>query len=260
MMLVAAFAAIAVGAATQSWVLAVLAAVASSMLMALLFAVVTIRLRADFIVAGIGINILASGVTVFLLEKLYGNQGRYTPERFPTIWKLHVSGLDSVPIAGPLLEGQSIIFFLAVLAVPLSWFLLYRTRLGLRLRATGENPEAVAARGVSPARMQFIAVMLSGLAGGLAGAQLSMATLEFFVRDMANGRGFIGLAAMLFADGQPGGSLIASTVFGGAGAISDRLQSRGLPPQFVLMAPYVITVAALVLAALRRRRRAELAA
>ena len=207
--------------------------------------------------AGIGINILASGLTAFLLQSLYHNQGSYTPATYPTIWKLQVPALDAVPLLGPLLNGQSIIFFLALASVPLSAVLLFRTRLGLHIRATGESPEAVAAAGVDPVRMKFIAILLSGLFGGLAGAQLSMATVEFFVHDMTNGRGFIGLAATLFAGAAPVGTFVASLIFGVATATSDRLQASGIPSQFLLMVPYLVTVVALAFASIRRELRAR---
>lgn len=262
MMLTAAFFAIAVGAATQSWPLAVLAAILAALVMSLLFAYVSLVLKADFIVAGIGINLLASGLTVFLLERLYHNSGSYSPFPFPEIARLDLPReLQDVPVVGPIIYGafnsQSIIVFLALLLVVVSHIVLYRTKLGLHIRATGENAGAVEAAGLNPTRLKIVAVLISGLCAGLAGAQLSMATLNQFVREMTGGVGFIGLAAMIFGNATPLGTLIASLVFGLAGSVADRVQTLSsvhIPPQLVLMLPYIVTLTALTLALIRRRR------
>lgn len=261
MMLTAAFFAIAVGSATQSIPLALLAAVVASMLMAAIFAYVSLVLRADVIVAGIGINLLASGLTVFLLERLYNNEGSYSPFPFPELWSLRLpSDWSTIPVVNIfyyLFNDQTVIVFLALALVVISHIVLYRTKLGVHIRATGENPEAVQAAGLDPTRLKIIAVIISGLCGGLGGAQLAMATLNQFVRDMTNGVGFIGLAAEIFGNATPVGTLVASTIFGFADAVADKVQvltTIHIPPQLVLMLPYIVTVLALTFAMVRRRR------
>ena len=252
MMLTGAFASIAVGAATQSAAAAVAAAVGAGLAMALLFAWASLHLRADFIVAGIGINLLADGVTVFLLERLYHNEGSYSPFEFPSLWTIGLGPLRNIPVLGPALSGQSVIVFAALALVPLSSLILYRTKFGIHLRAVGENEEAAVAAGVNPVRMKFAAVLISGALSGLAGAQLAMGTLDIFVRGMSSGRGYIALAALTFGAARPGGTFLACLLFGIADAASDKLQFYDIPNQLVLMVPYAVTIAALALAALRR--------
>ncbi len=261
MMLTAAFFAIAVGAATQSVALALAGAIASAMVMSAVFGYVVLVLGADVFVAGIGINLLADGVTVFLLERLYNNEGSYTPTTFPTMWQLALpSGWANAPVLGFLyhaLNGQTVIVFVALLLVVVSHIVLYRTKIGVHIRATGENPEAVEAAGLNPTWLKFLTVMISGVCAGLGGAQLAMATLDEFIREMTNGVGFIGLSAEIFGNATPIGSLIASAVFGLANAVADRVQvipSLNVSPDLVLMLPYVVTLVALTLAMIRRRR------
>ncbi|MGC8633763.1 MAG: ABC transporter permease [Candidatus Limnocylindrales bacterium] len=261
MMLTAAFFAVAVGAATQSVTLALAGAIASAMVMSAVFGYVVLVLGADVFVAGIGINLLADGVTVFLLERLYNNEGSYTPTTFPTLWRLTLpSSWANDPVLGYVyhaLSGQTAIVFFALLLVVVSHIVLYRTKIGVHIRATGENPEAVEAAGLNPTWLKFLTVMISGVCAGLGGAQLAMATLDAFIREMTNGVGFIGLSAEIFGNATPFGSLIASAIFGLANAVADRVQvipSLNISPDLVLTLPYVVTLVALTLAMIRRRR------
>lgn len=256
MMLMGAFAAIAVGAATQSAVLAVLAAIGAGLAMSLIFAWVSLYLKADVIVAGLGINLAAEGFTVFLMERLYNNEGNYQPIPYPSLWTLNLGSLANIPILGQALQGQSIIVVISLILIPIASWVLYRTRFGLRVRAVGEAEDAAVAAGINPNRMKFWTVLISGGLSGLAGAQLAMATLQMFVRDMSGGRGYIALAALTFGAGNPVGTFLASLIFGAADAVSDHLQllqHPSIPPQFAIMVPYVVTVVALIIAALRLR-------
>ncbi|MER9934148.1 ABC transporter permease [Mesorhizobium sp. M0088] len=251
MMLVAAFAAIVVGQATDSAGLAIVAAIGAGVGMSLVFAFVAIVLRADFIVAGIGLNILAAGGTLFLLEQVYQDPGGLRPDAFPDLWRLPYNPLFAIPYIGPALEQQSIVVFAALAAIPLSAFVLYRTPFGYALRAVGESEHAAVAAGVSVPRIKISAILASGLLAGLAGAQLSMDKLHFFIPDMTSGRGFLGLAATLFGGSLPWGTAGAAFLFGTFGALGDRLQSFQIPPQFVLMAPYIAAIAGIVITRLR---------
>jgi ABC-type uncharacterized transport system permease subunit len=251
MMLVAAFAAIAIGEASGSATLALIGAIGAAALMSLVFGFVAIVLKADFIVAGLGLNILAAGGTLFLLEQVYQDPGGLRPETFPDLWRLPSGALSWLPIVGPAFEHQSAIVFIALVAVPACWFLLYRTPLGYALRAVGEDEPAAIAAGIHAGRMKLLAVLASGLLAGLAGAQLAMDRLHFFLPDMTSGRGFIGLAATLFGAGQPWATAGAAFLFGAFGALGDRLQTFQAPPQFVLMAPYLAAIVGLVVARMR---------
>jgi ABC-type uncharacterized transport system permease subunit len=256
MMLMGAFTAIAVGAASDSIVLALGIAIGAGMALSLIFGSVSLALKANFIVAGIGINLLADGITVLLLERLYQNEGSFSPQHFPQIWQVHLGTLAQLPFLGPMLEGQTIIVPVALLLVPIFWWVLRYTRFGLRLRAVGENEDAAIAAGIRPRRIKLAAVLISGALSGLAGAQLAVGTLNIFSRGMTNGRGYIALAALTFGNATPIGTLLAAVIFGSADAAADRLQVLDiLPSQLVLTFPYVITILALAVDSLRSRRR-----
>ncbi len=257
MMLVAAFAAIAVGEASGSAGLALISAIGAAAAMSLIFGFVSIVLRADFIVAGLGLNILAAGGTLFVLEQVYQDPGGLRPDVFPDLWRVPSGSLSWLPVIGPAFERQSVIVVLALIAVPVCSFVLYRTPVGYALRAVGEDEPAAVAAGVHAARMKLLAVLSSGLLAGLAGAQLSMDRLHFFLPDMTSGRGFIGLAATLFGGGLPWATAGAAFLFGAFGALGDRLQTFQAPPQFVLMAPYVAAVLGLVLSRIRAAARSR---
>jgi simple sugar transport system permease protein len=255
MMLVAAFVAIAVGEATGDIVLAFGCAVLAAILMSLLFGLVAIVFQADFIVAGLGLNILAAGGTLFVLEEFYQNPGGLRPDHFPDIWHVPAGSLDWAPIIGPAIERQSFIVLLALALAPFSALLLYRTPLGYSLRAVGEDEQAARAVGIHVVRMKLFAVAASGLLAGLAGAQLAMDRLHFFLPDMTAGRGFIGLAATLFGGGLPWATTGAAFLFGFFGALGDRLQLLQAPSQLVLMAPYLAATLGLVVARWRAAAR-----
>jgi general nucleoside transport system permease protein len=248
MMLVAAFTAIAVGDVTGNALYAFAAALVAACLVSQILAVITLRFGADFIVAGLGINILASGSILFLLERVYNSPGGLRPITFPDIWHLPAGTLSFVPVLGPMLEGQSFIALLAILAIPASFVFLYRTPTGANLRATGEDEAAARSAGIRTDRMKALALLLSGALAGLAGAQLAMDRLHFFLPEMSAGRGFIGLAATLFGAGTPWMTAAASLMFGFFGAVGDRLQAFALPSQFVLMLPYLAAVVGLTFA------------
>lgn len=247
MMLVAAFVAIAVGGMTGSAFVALIAAVAASIIVSMVLALFTLRLHANFIVAGLGINLLAAGGTVFLLERVYHNPGGLRPITFPEIWHVPEGSLSFLPVIGPALEGQSIVVLLGLLAIPACQVFLYWTPTGSYLRAAGEDEHAARSAGIHVGRMKTLAVGISGLLSGLAGAQLAMDRLQFFLPDMTAGRGFIGLAATLFGGGLPWMTAVAAFMFGLFSAIGDRLQAFDIPAQFVLMLPYMAAVVGLTL-------------
>ena len=247
MMLVAAFVAIAVGGMTGSAFVALIAAVAASIIVSMVLALFTLRLHANFIVAGLGINLLAAGGTVFLLERVYNNPGGLRPITFPEIWHVPEGSLSFLPVIGPALEGQSIIVLLGLLAIPACQVFLYWTPTGSYLRAAGEDEHAARSAGIRVGRMKTLAVGISGLLSGLAGAQLAMDRLQLFLPDMTAGRGFIGFAATLFGGGLPWMTAVASFMFGLFSAIGDRLQAFDIPAQFVLMLPYMAAVVGLTL-------------
>lgn len=256
MMLLSALLAVLVSTFTGSAWLGVLAGMIGATLLALILGYFSLNLKADIIIVGIAINIFASGFTVFLMNALTGEKGNFTsPETVP-LPNIKIPILDSIPYLGDALSGHNVLFYVAVLLVALSHWFLYKHPMGLRIRAVGENPHAAESVGVNVIRIQYFAIAISGMMSGLAGANLSLGYMNMFVRDMTAGRGFIALAAVLLGGRTPLGTFAAAVLFAFAEALSNVLQSLKIPPQVVLMLPYVSTVAALVVFSLRKKRQA----
>lgn len=254
-MLVSAFFSAAVAALTGSVWLGLGAGIISSAIFAGIHGLASITFRGNQLIAGVAINFLASGLTVLIAQDWFSQGGR-TPAlsgsgRFsPLEWPLSGVFAD-MPIGGPiyseLISGHTILVYVAFLAVPLSWWALYRTRFGLRLRAVGENPAAVDTAGISVVRLRFTAVLICGVLCGIAGAYLATGLAAGFVREMSAGRGFIALAALIFAKWRPWPALYACLLFGFLEAIGNRYQSIELggitlPVQLMQALPYILTV------------------
>jgi simple sugar transport system permease protein len=220
-------------------------AVVFGYLVSMIHAVVSIRFRADQVVSGVAINILALGLTGFLLQLIFQTSGN-SPS-VPNLAAAPIPGLASIPILGPIFFNQPPIVYIALIAVPLSAFILFRTPLGLRLRAVGEHPKAADTVGINVFQLRYLGVGLSGVLAGLGGAYLSIGQLNIFTENMTNGRGFIALAAVIFGKWNPWGALGACLLFGLADAIQISLQNAGvnIPSDFLLMLPYILTLVAL---------------
>ncbi|WP_221089207.1 ABC transporter permease [Deinococcus aquaedulcis] len=212
-----------------------LAAAVVGGLIAAIHAVLSIRYRADQVISGTAINLLATGVPAVLLTALYGvsNESPKVPQALP-LW-----GFGDLRFSPPV--------FFAFLAVAITWYVMYRTPYGLRLRATGEQPGAAASMGVNVKRMRYSAVILSGVLAGTAGAFLSIGNLDSYVRNISAGAGFIALAALIFGQWKPLGVLAATLLFGFLQALSIALGGTDLlPPSLVSALPYLITILALI--------------
>lgn len=241
------------------WV-GMLAGLGAGVLIAGLLAVFHLELGADIIVAGIGINVMAAGLTVFLLVSITGDKGSTATLTSFTIPTLKIPFVDAIPILGTVLNGDNfvghnVLVYLSLAAAPLLALLLNRTRFGLRLRAVGENPEAALASGISVKRMQYAALLLSGLLASFGGIFLSMGYLTLFQADMTGGRGFLALAGVFLGGRQPLGTLLAALVFGASTVFAARLGSYAVPSQIVFMIPPALTIAALVLFNIRREQK-----
>jgi ABC-type uncharacterized transport system permease subunit len=246
MMLISAFTAVVGSYFTGNPWIGVLCGIAGGLLAALIHAFMCINLRADQAIVGTGINILGQGLPNFLLLKIWGQQG-ISPV-VPRISDWRIPFIADLPIIGPILGSQSPLVYLALVLVPVSWYILFRTPFGLRLRSVGENPRAAETVGISVYKMRYSGVLISGLMASLGGAFLSVSYLAQFVNLMTAGRGFIGLAAMIFGRWNPFGALFACLLFGFADSLQASAQAAGvlIPPQFLLMLPYVLTIVALV--------------
>ncbi|MFC8132400.1 ABC transporter permease [Streptomyces sp. NPDC057302] len=249
MMLIGCFSGVAGSWFTGSAWLGVLFAALASAAYSMILAVGTISLRGDAVVLGVALNLLAVGLTGFLLRTVFGVQGTFSdPE---------LAGLGGIDISfvGPVLSGHSALVYLSWAAVAVAAVFLARHPWGLRLRGVGEAPDAAATLGVSPAKYQYAAVLASGVLCGLAGAQLALGNVTLFSENMTAGRGWIAVVAVMLGRALPLGVLLAGLLFGVAEAVGFRLQGLGMPQQATDAAPYVVTLAALFLSTARRRRR-----
>ena len=258
-MLVAAFAAGAAASLGQSPWLGLLAGIMTSVAFALLHGFAVITHRGDQIVSGVAVNVIAVGLSPQVGNTLFG-QGGQTPQLQPEerFLELTLPGADlvaGVPVLGQIytqiLSGHSVLVYFAFVMVPISWWVLFRTRFGLRLRAVGENPAAADTAGVSVNRMRYAAVICCGVLCGFAGTYLSIAQSAGFTRNMTAGKGFIALAALVFAKWQPVPAMWACLLFGVLDAVAIRLQGTALPVvgilpvQLMQAVPYILTVALL---------------
>lgn len=253
-LLAAAFLSGAVAAVTGSIWIGLLAGVAGSLAFSMLHGLASITFKGDQLISGVALNFLAAGLTVVVGQSWFKLGGR-TPSlsgdgRFGE-WNLPFSdALSTIPVIGPaydeLISGHTALTYVALAAVPLSWWVLYRSRFGLRLRAVGENPGAVDTAGISVMRLRYMALVIAGVLCGLAGTYLASLAAGF-VKDMSAGRGYIALAALIFSKWRPWYALSATLLFGLLEAIGNRYQSITMgdftiPVQFMQALPYILTV------------------
>ncbi|MBY6201370.1 ABC transporter permease [Maritalea mobilis] len=254
-MLAAAFASAAIAFVTGSAWAGLAAGIGASMILALLHGVASITFRGNQLISGVAINFLAAGLSVVIAQTAFRQGGR-TPAltgdaRFTEITLPFADAVADVPVIGPiyanLISGHSILVYVALLIVPLTWWVLFRTRFGLRLRAVGENPAAVDTAGISVVGLRYAAVLICGVLCGIAGAYLATSLSAGFVKDMSAGRGFIALAALIFSKWRPWYALMACLLFGLLDAVGNRYQNIQLgdfviPVQFMQALPYILTV------------------
>jgi simple sugar transport system permease protein len=255
-MLAASFAAACVAMVTGSAWAALLGAIVVSCGFALVHGLACITYRGNQVVSGVAINIIAAGLTLVLGNAWFGRGGqtpdlaadaRFLPVKFPG-WE----NAASIPIIGPIysfvLSGHNLLVYIAFLAVPLTWWVLYRTRFGLRLRAVGEDPKVVDTAGISVTWLRYRAVIIAGMLCGFAGSYLAIAQNAGFSPHMTAGRGFIALAAMVFGKWRPWPAMFACLLFGFLDAIAIRLQGvvvpgfGQVPVEAIQAMPYILTV------------------
>jgi len=246
MMLTGAYAGVMTALSTHSLLVGVLGAIVAGGLMAFIHAVVSINFKANQIVSGIAINIAALGLTNFLLFVQTGGQGvpsLASSLRLPTVtW----GPLAKIPFLGPVLFQQNIIFYVALLVLLGIQLLLFRTNIGLRIRAVGEHPQAADTAGVNVRLVRYLCVVSSGLLSGLAGAFLALGVSGIFISNMTAGIGYIALAAVIFGKYIPLGVAGACLIFGLGEALAVRLQDTNISPNLLSTLPYLLTLIALV--------------
>ncbi|MEJ2208527.1 MAG: ABC transporter permease [Anaerolineae bacterium] len=248
MMLTGAFAGVAFASLFHSLWMGLLAASLVAGLMAMLHAVLSIKYKVDQIISGTVINILAAGGTRFLNLRILEPAGLSTPGSFPL---LRIPVLADIPIVGPILfENQPTVFIMLILLVVVN-FVIFATPWGLRMRACGEHPRAADTVGVHVNRTRYISVLLGGLIAGIGGAYFSLGVVGTFEDGMTRGQGFVALAAMIFGNWNPVGGFLAALLFGFADALQVKMQilkpvlpfiNQPIPPEFLQMAPYILTI------------------
>ncbi|MGB7260681.1 MAG: ABC transporter permease [Albidovulum sp.] len=258
-MLMAAMCTGAVAALSGSVWLGVLAGIGGSMVLAGIHGLASITFRGNQLISGVALNFVASGITVLVAQALFHQGGRTPPlsgdARFNPIELPFADAVSGVPVIGSfyseVLSGHTALVYIALLTVPLSWWILYRTRFGLRLRAVGENPASVDTAGISVIRLRYSAVIITGVLCGLAGAYMAAGLQAGFGREMTAGRGYIALAALIFAKWRPWYALWATLLFGFLQALAlrsdviERVLHFSVPVPFLDALPYILTVVVL---------------
>ncbi len=242
MMLMASMVGAVIGSITNSAWIGLLAAVLSGLLLSLIHGVLSIKYKINQIISGTVINIFSAGLTGFLSQTyLYTNQALNNP---PMFTRIQIPLLARIPLLGPMFFNTNVFVYMMFFFLILIQVALFSTRWGLRLRSVGEHPRAADTLGINVIRTRYVAVLLSGLVAGIAGAFFTLGSVGRFNEGMTAGKGFIGLAAMIFGNWRPMGALGAGFIFGFADAIGSRLMLLGsaIPPQIMAMSPYIITM------------------
>ncbi len=242
MMLMGAMVGALVGSLTKDPWLGLLGAILSSVLLAVLHSVLSIKYKINQIISGTVINIFSTGLTSFLSQKfLQTHQELNSPVMFT---RVPIPGLANIPILGPIFFNTNLFVYLMFILLLIIQVALFSTRWGLRLRSVGEHPKAADTLGINVIKTRYMAVILGGVIAGIAGAFFTLGSVGRFDEGMTAGKGFIGIAAMIFGNWTPLGSMGAGLLFGFADAIGSKLSLLGssIPPQFMAMAPYLITM------------------
>ncbi|MCL2602610.1 MAG: ABC transporter permease [Treponema sp.] len=256
-MLMSAFVAVLVSFYSGSWMLAVLAAIVAGIIMAMIMAAAHLKYHAEITAIGIAINLFALASTRFMLREFLGATGSFISPNIVGIPRIALPFVTSGSAFDQVFNNWSIMEVLGIALVFALWFVFYRTVWGLRLRAVGRFYLAAETAGIRSMSMKYQAMLISGVLGGLAGAYLSLGFSRLFLENMANGRGFMGVAAMFFGGANPVFVWFSTLLFGFTQSLGARLQAVGLPSQFVLMLPYLITIVVLSVSLWRKSVRSS---
>lgn len=231
--------------------------VGAALVVSLIFAYFHLVLQANNTLCGTAINTAASGLTIFVLQLATGEKGNSSSIKSFAFPEFEIPLIQDIPVLGDIISGHNTLTYVALLMVVLVYLLLYKTPLGLRMRAVGENPHAASSVGQNVIKIRFIAILICGVLTGLGGMYLSMGYLNMFVRDMVAGRGFIALAACSMGQATPVGALVSSLVFAFFDGLSNVLQVLQIPSQFVQMLPYLATILGLTIFSIQQSARAK---
>jgi simple sugar transport system permease protein len=231
-----------------------LSGIGISLVLSFVFAYFHLNLRANNVLCGTAVNTFAAGFTVFVLELVTGEKGTSSSLKSFAFPAINIPLIQDIPVLGQIISGHNLLTYVAILAVFAVSFLLYKTPLGLRIQSVGENEFAASSVGVNVLRTRYIAILICGFLTGLGGMYLSSGYLNFFVRDMVAGRGFIALAAGPMGQNTPLGTFLASMVFAFFDGLSNILQVMRIPAEFIQMLPYIATILGITVYSIQRIR------
>jgi simple sugar transport system permease protein len=254
-MLVAALVGVIISAFTYNLYLALFLAVLAGVGMACILGYFNLKLKTNIFIGGIALNIFASGISIFILYLTTHDKAVSSSLKSLVLPSWDIPLIKNINILGPILSGQNVLTYFAMVGIILYYFLLYHTKLGLHIRAVGENSEAARSVGISVVRTKFIVLILSGIFASLGGVFLSMGYLSFFVKDMTGGRGFIGLVIALMSKNQPVGLLLSSLLFGITMQIVNNIKTLRIPSELVELIPYVMVILVLMFYSISRKKK-----
>ena len=241
-MLTASFVGVVASHFTQSAFLGLIFAVISGIIMSNIIAYFALKLKSNIIISGIALNLMASGMTVFGLYLLTGDKGASTSLNSLVLPNINIPIIENIPVIGNILSGHNVLTYVALILVFVVWVMFKYTKLGLRIKAVGESPEAAESVGISVNKVKYIALTMSGALAALGGAFLSMGYVTLFSAGMTSGRGYIALATQAMAGSNPIVGLLTSSLFGFTESMSNYLQGANLPIEFIQMLPYLAIV------------------
>ena len=222
----------------NAWI-GLLCGILGGMIFGLCHGILCIRYKVNQVISGIGLNLLATAASTLLMQIIWGNKGN--SEAVASV-NTKLTFLKDIPILGDIFSRQSVLLIFAIAACILSWFILFKTPFGLRLRMVGENPKAASSMGIPVRRMKYIGVLVCGALAGLAGAYLSIDSLNMFVRDMSASRGYIAIAIAILSRYNPLSVLLCGSLFALCDAVQIYVQGYGIPSQLVQMIPHIVTL------------------
>lgn len=231
----------------------VICAIIASVIMTLLYGLFLIKFKGNEIILGFGFNMLAVALTGWLLAPLFGNAGSFYNPNTPSLTKLAIPIIKDIPLLR-CLSGHNIIVYLSWIIVVVLFIMMYKTPLGFRLRALGENSKTLDVTGMNTVRYRYLAEIICGVLCGLAGAFLSIGNLSMFTENMTSGRGYIAVAAVGFSNAYIPVTAVASLIFGFTSSMAIQLQGIGFPSQLVDMTPYIITILVIIISSFKKNK------
>lgn len=256
-MLMSALTGVLVSAFTQNLFLALLCGMAVGVVIGIFMGYFHILMNTNMILTGVAINTFTNGATVMILYAFTGDKGSSSMIKSLGVPGVEIPLIKDIPILGEILSGHNIFTYVAFLLVIVAWFLMYRTPLGLRIRAVGENDSAAKSVGENPTKIKLIALGLSGFFASLGGMYLSMGNMQVFIVNMTSSRGFIGVAADAMGRGNPVGAMFSSLLFGCANAVANVLQINSFSTDVVMAIPYVVSIVGIIVYSMREKSKRD---